>query len=82
MIEPVSFMEYLDLVSVCPYCKKEARMAFSQAVNTKEIQCVGCAQGFAVDVEAPLMIQVATALERLQEQLRETGCWVEVRPYP
>ena len=83
MLDPITILDHVVLVILCPECGTEVRTPFTAVTGDgQELHCLGCDMGFRMKIGGRAMPQVEAAFQRIQDQLRQQGCWVEVRPYP
>ena len=80
--EPIKLLDVLVLVVPCPSCHNPVHVPFSAAVRGQELDCLLCHQPLGMKIGRNKVEAFEPGFQVLQAQIREQGCWVEVRPFP
>lgn len=82
-MEPaINLLDYVFVVAPCPECGHSTRLPFSWATKGQEIDCPTCNHPYGLRFAGDLPLRIEQAFQKIQEGIREKGCWVEVHPYP
>ena len=82
MQEPIKLFDYLHIVTSCRGCGHRICLPFSLVLTGQEIECPVCDYAYGFGLGGDLAPKIEEGFQKIQAQLRDEGCWVEVRPYP
>ena len=82
MLDPITILDHVILVIPGPECGTEVHAPFAVLVGGQRLRCLGCDHWFRMGFEGDLLPQFEANFQGIQDQIRQQGFWVEVRPYP
>ena len=83
MEDSINLLDYVFVVAPCPECGQQIRLPFSWTLTPgRKVDCPVCGYPYGLVIGGDLAPNLEKGFQRLQEQIREKGCWVEVHSYP
>ena len=78
-----NLLDQLFIVAPCPKCSHQSRVPFYFALGDgQQIDCPSCNHPYGVLLGGGMAEALERGFQKIQAQLGQKGCWVEVRPYP
>ena len=81
--EPVAKLtDYLVVSAWCSRCRSPIRVPFSDLAKRHRLSCESCGLSWEFDLDADALSSIDQNFRRLEDPIRDSEAWVEVRGYP
>ena len=81
--EPVAKLtNYLVVSAWCSRCRSPIRVPFSDLAKSQHLSCESCGLSWEFDLDADALSSIDQNFRRLEDPIRDSEAWVEVRGYP
>ena len=81
--EPVAILtNYLVVSARCSRCRSPIRVPFSDLAQSQRLSCGSCGLSWEFDLDADALGSIDRIFRRLEDPIRDSEAWVEVRAYP